>query len=96
MVEFKIIPAGDNPITQAQVIVAELKRLAALTLDWDWSSCAVVAREWRYLDPVRSLCELEGIPVEMANEEFSVVWHLRETQGLVSWLRSRDSRSGEE
>ena len=51
-----------------------------------------MAREWKYLHPVRSLCELEGIPVEMANEEFSVVWHLRETQGLVDWLRSRDSR----
>ena len=88
----QIVPAGDNPITQAQVIVAELKRLAGLTSDWDWSSCAVVAREWKYLHPVRSLCELEGIPVQMANEEFSVVWHLRETQGLVSWLRSRDSR----
>ena len=90
--QVQIVPAGDNPITQAQVIIAELKRLAGLTSDWDWSSCAVVAREWKYLHPVRSLCELEGIPVEMANEEFSVVWHLRETQGLVGWLRSRDSR----
>ena len=31
----------------------------------------MVAREWSYLDPVRSLCELEGIPVQMANEDFS-------------------------
>ena len=54
--------------------------------------CAVVAREWSYLDPVRSLCELEGIPVQMANEDFSGVWHLRETQALVHWLRGRSSR----
>ena len=42
--------------------MAELKRLSGLDSDWNWSSCAVVAREWKYLHPVRSLCELEGIP----------------------------------
>ena len=88
----QLLPAGDTPISQAQVVVAELKRLAGLASDWSWSSCAVVAREWSYLDPVRSLCELQGIPVQMANEELSVVWHLRETQSLVDWLRGRDSR----
>ena len=87
----QILPAGDTPISQAQAAVAELKRLSALTPDWSWSACAVVARGWRYLDPVRSLCELEGIPVQMANEEFSGVWHLRETRALVNWLRGRDS-----
>ena len=88
----QILQAGDNAITQAQVAVAELKRMAELTkADWDWSKCAVIAREWRYLDPVRSLCELENIPVQLANEEFSGVWQLRETQALVAWLRSRGS-----
>ena len=88
----QILPAGDNPITQAQTVIAELKRLAGLAPDWNWSTCAVIARDWRYLDPVRSLCELEGIPVQMANEDFSGIWHLRETQSLVNWLRDRDSR----
>ena len=88
----QILPAGDTPITQAQTGVAELKRLSGLTSNWNWSACAVVARKWSYLDPVRSLCELEGIPVQMANEELSSVWHLRETQALVNWLRGQDSR----
>ncbi len=88
----QILPVGDTPITQAQAVIAELRRLSGLTPDWNWSSCAVVAREWSYLDPVRTLCELEGIPVQMANEESSVVWHLRETQALVNWLRGRESR----
>ena len=88
----QVLPAGDTPITQAQTIIAELKRLAGLAPDWDWSKCAVIAREWSYLDPVRSLCELEKIPVQMANEDYSGIWHLRETQSLVSWVRSRDSR----
>ena len=86
------LPVGDTPISQAQAAIAELKRLARLNSDWSWSDCAVVAREWRYLDPVRSLCDLEEIPVQMANEEFSGVWHLRETQSLVNRLRGGDSR----
>ena len=88
----QILPVGDNPTTQAQTVIAELKRLASLAPDWNWSNCAVIARDWRYLDPIRSLCELEGIPVQMANEDFSGIWHLRETQSLVNWLRDRGSR----
>ena len=88
----QIFQVGDSPISQAQVVVAELKRLSDLTPDWNWSNCAVVSREWGYLDPVRSLCELEGIPVQMANEDFTAVWHLRETRALRNWLRRRDSK----
>ena len=51
----------------------------------------MIAREWSYLDPVRSLCELEDIPAQLANEEFTGVWHLRETRALVSWLQGRNS-----
>ena len=64
------------------MVVSELERLSGLTPDWEWSACAVVARDWSNLDPVRSLCELWGIPVEMANEDFSGFWHLRETRAL--------------
>ena len=89
--QVQVLPAGETPISQAQAVVAELKRLSSLHGGWDWSSCAVVAREWNYLDPVRSLCELEGIPVQMANEDFSGVWHLRETRALVKWVRELES-----
>ena len=89
--QVQILPVGANPISQAQTVVAELKRLSGLTPDWNWSACAVVAREWSYLDPVRNLCELEGIPAQMANEDFSGFWHLRETRALLNWLRGRDS-----
>ena len=88
----QVLPAGDSPVTQAQTAVAELHRMASLSADWEWSQCAIIAREWAYLEPVRSLCELEGIPVQMANEDFSGTWHLRETQSLVNWLRNRNSR----
>ena len=88
----QVLPAGDSPVAQAQAAMAELKRLSERITDWDWSRCAVISRNWGDLDPVRSLCELEGIPVQMANEEFTGVWHLRETRALVDWLRGRDSR----
>ena len=87
----QILPGGDTPISQAQVVVAELKRLSNLSPNWNWSACAVAAREWSLLDPVRSLCELEGIPVQMANEEFTGIWHLRETRALRNWVRGRGS-----
>ena len=53
--------------------MAELQRLSGLVpgADWDWSTCAVIAREWSFLDPARSLCELEDIPVQLASEEFT-------------------------
>ena len=90
--QVQILPSGDGPIAQAQAVVAELQRLSTLDSAWDWSSCAVIAREWSLLDPVRSLCELEGIPVQMANEDFTGFWHLRETRALVRWVRERESK----
>ena len=90
--QVQLLPAGHSPMTQAQAVVAELQRQSGLADGWNWSSCAVVAREWSYLDPVRSLCEREGIPVQMANEDFSGFWHLRETRALIQWLRARDSK----
>ena len=94
----QLLPGGDNPIAQAQVAVAELQRLSGLDSSWEWSACAVVARDWSYLDPVRSVCERHDIPVEMANEDFSGFWHLRETRALRDWLDQQDSplvRSGD-
>ena len=52
----------------------------------------MIARTWGHLGFVRSLCELEGIPVEMAGGEFTGVWHLAETRALADWLRGMSSR----
>ena len=82
--------ADSSAISQAQTAVAELKRLSSLDPDWDWSKCAVIARQWSYLEPVRTVCERDGILVQMANEGNLSLWHLRETQALVNWVRQRD------
>ena len=88
----QILPAGSNPVSQAQATMAEFERLAALTPEWDWSRCAAIAREWKYLEPVRAFCELHGIPVQMGNEEVPNFWRLRETRRFVDWLRAREPR----
>ena len=89
----QLLPARRDPIVQARAAMTELLRLAALAPDWDWSRCAVIAREWKYLDPVRALCEVRGIPVQMGNEEIPRFWRLRETRALVDWLREREIRT---
>ena len=87
----QVLPALHDPIIQAQVAITELQRLATLAPDWDWSRCAVVAREWKYLDPVRAFCEVNGLPVQMGNEDIPSFWLLRDTRTMVEWLRGRDT-----
>jgi ATP-dependent DNA helicase RecQ len=86
----QILPAGANDMAQAMAVMGELERLAKLDPDWDWAKTAVISREWKYLEPIRSYCELHKIPVQMADEEATQFWVLRETQSLVSWLQSVD------
>jgi ATP-dependent DNA helicase RecQ len=88
----QVLAAGQDRMSQAQAAIVELQRLSGLAPDWDWSRVAVMAKEWSYLEPVRSLCELEGIPVQMANEELPSIWHLRETQALLGHVRNGGSR----
>ena len=85
----QILPAGDGPITQAQLVVGELRRMAGLDPEWDWSNCAIIARNWGQLDPVRALCQLMEIPVQVSREDFTATWQLRETQALLIWAQDR-------
>lgn len=84
----QILSAGRTTITQAMIVMAELERLSRLDPQWNWSSVAVIAREWKTLDPVRTFCELKGIPFQMADEDNPNLWRLRETRQLITTLRS--------
>ena len=86
----QVLAVPQNPIAQAQAAMAELQRLAALAKEWDWATCAVIAREWKYLEPVRAWCEMHDVPVQMGNEQIPNFWRLRETQALCDWLRRRE------
>ena len=88
----QILPAGRDRIAQARSVMAEFQRLAKLAPDWDWSRCAVIAREWEYLVPVRAVCDVLGIPSQMGNEEVPNFWRLRETGAFLDWLRAREPR----
>ncbi len=78
-------------MTQAVAVMSELLRLSKLDRNWNWARTAVIAREWRYLEPVRAFCQLDHIPVQMADEEtIPYFWRLRETQDLVKWLRDSE------
>ena len=92
----QILPAGGDPVRQARAVMAEFLRLSELAPAWDWSRCAVIAREWEDLVPVRAFCETHEkagrIRVQAANEDIPGFWCLRETRTFVQWLRERESR----
>ncbi len=87
----QILPAGRDPVSQARAVMTEMQRLAQIAPDWNWSRCVVIAREWKYLVPVRAFCETYGIPVQMGDEEIPRFWHLREIRGFVEWLRAQET-----
>ncbi len=82
----QILATKPDLLRQAVTAVQELERLSKIVPNWSWESAAVIAREWRYLQPVRSYCEARGIPVQLANQAPSGFWRLRETQCLLDWL----------
>ena len=86
----QILAVRHDPVAQAQAVMAELQRLASSAPDWDWSRCAVIAREWKYLIPVRAYCATYGIPVQMADEKIPRFWSLRETRLFTGWLRDQE------
>ncbi len=89
----QILPVGGDPVRQARAVMAEFLRLSGLTPDWEWSRSAAIAREWKYLVPVRAFCAAHGVPVQMADEEIPGFWRLRETRAFVGWLRDREPRT---
>jgi ATP-dependent DNA helicase RecQ len=73
-------------------VMSEFERLSRFDPDWDWARTAVISREWKFLEPIRSYCEMHQIPVQLADEEAAQFWRLRETQSLVTWLRNADAK----
>jgi ATP-dependent DNA helicase RecQ len=77
-----LLDAGGDA-AQAVATLDELQRLSRLDPDWSWRRCAVIARDWRRLEPVRAYAEALGIPIDMANETLPSLWRLREMQGFI-------------
>lgn len=73
----QLLPVGRDDLEQAWRALQELQRLAALDDGWDWSNVAVIAHEWKMLDPLRAACEIADIPCYFAGR--------RQQQGLPPW-----------
>jgi ATP-dependent DNA helicase RecQ len=81
---------GDE--AQAVAVLDELVRLSQLDPDWSWRRCAVIARDWRRLEPVRARADILGIPIDMANETLPSLWRLREMQTFLRALLADRTR----
>lgn len=77
---------------QAIAAINELSRLSKLDAKWDWSHCAVIARDWKTLEPVRAYCEYLEIPVQLANDQSWSYWRLREIQCFVDWITTLNTK----
>ena len=87
----QILNLSGGQLSQAVAAVEELGRLSKLDPDWQWSRCAIIARNWADLDPVRSACMVHGIPAQSAREELSSFWRARETQKFLTKLEASGS-----
>ena len=87
-----LLDAGPGDDAQAVAALDELVRLSRLDPDWSWRRCAVIARDWRRLEPVRAYAEALGIPIDMANETLPSLWRLREMQAFIRALLADRTR----
>ncbi|MDP2793726.1 MAG: RecQ family ATP-dependent DNA helicase [Sulfurisoma sp.] len=88
----QVLPAGADPREQAWRVVRELQRLASLDTAWDWSKVAVIAKEWKLLEPVRAACEIAVIPCRFAgrrNKKGLSPWRWREAWRFIEALKAR-------
>ncbi|WP_245243321.1 RecQ family ATP-dependent DNA helicase [Pararhodobacter sp. SW119] len=87
-----LLECGPGDSAQAVAAVEELVRLSRLDPDWSWRRTAIIAREWRRLEPVRALAERIGLPVDLANETLPSVWRLREMERFIRALLADRTR----
>jgi ATP-dependent DNA helicase RecQ len=87
-----LLDGGPGDAAQGVAAVDELIRLSQLDPDWSWRRCAVIAREWRRLEPVRAYAEAKGLPVDLAGENMPSLWRMREMQGFVGALLADRTR----
>jgi ATP-dependent DNA helicase RecQ len=78
-----------NEPEQAFAVVQELLRLRQLDSRLDWPHCAILAREWRLLAPVRALLEQHEIPVSiiLPADQQPPPFRIRENADLLDALK---------
>ena len=86
----QVIPAGHGDAAQAHRALDELLRLSELDPGWDWTRTAIVARQWDTLEVMRAVCRERGLETQLAQEDFTASWQLRETQELLGWIDAQE------
>jgi len=83
--------AVDNEASQAAALVAELLRFQSLDNSFDWQECAILAREWSVLMPIRSVCEAYQVPLSVAfdAERQPPVFRIRENRQFLEMLKRK-------
>lgn len=87
-----LLDAGAGDAVQAVAALDEMLRLSQLDPDWSWRRCAVIARNWGRLEPLRAYAEARGVPVDLANESIPSLWRLREMQLFIDALLADRTR----
>ena len=89
----QILPGGADHVTQGLMALRELRRLENQDPEaWDWSRVAIIGRNWRELETVAGLCQAADIDVQLAYEDFTGTWQLRETQALLEGIWAHKDR----
>jgi len=85
-----------NVKEQSYGVLEEICRLQGLPGDFDRDNCAVLAREWKELDMLRSIFEEKGIPVNLhwgRGGGFPSLTRIRENAVLLEYLKQNRSKS---
>ena len=49
-----------------------------------------MARQWDTLEVMRAVCRERAMETQMAQEDFTAAWQLRETQALLGWIDAQE------
>lgn len=88
-----------NTEQQGYAILTEIRRMQALEGEYDINSCAILAREWKELDIIRSVLEAESIPINFhwgQDNGFPSLTRIRENIILLDYLKTNrcESKTG--
>ncbi|ADC64076.1 ATP-dependent DNA helicase, RecQ family (plasmid) [Allochromatium vinosum DSM 180] len=93
----QVLDVSADPRLEAQIALAELQRLYAVedtTPEGRWGRFAVIARQWKDLEPLAALCRRRGVPVRLLRDDHQPDLHrTREGHGLLDLLRGEQRRT---
>lgn len=81
---------------QGYGLLEEIKRLQSVEGDFDLNSCAVLAREWKDVSLLRSIFEMQGVPVNLhwgRAGGFPSLVRVREHSIILEFLKHRRMQS---